>query len=642
MSVWKNIFALLLAFAACSESDADDAQYQRAMASAVRAASGRVLPSVVMIEIIGTSEGGQGEVEQDAPTSGAIVDVDGDVAYVIASSIVASKPAASILVVLSDGTRETAKVVARDEHRDLVLLEIKTDKPLVGLPLDHAVKRQVGQTTIAVGRYGNKGVPLISTGILSAEGRLDGIAIQTDARVSASLYGAPLVDLYGNVLGILIPAVAEGGAESSTDWYDSGVAFAIPAEVIAQKLDRLKSGQAIKKGLLGIVAKSKDPNELNTEIAAVRIRSPAEAAGIRAGDRVLSVNGIEVKRQQGIRQVLGSFDAGEVVPVKVQRAGKTIEMQVTLADTIPPLEPQRLGVIVKNNNGEPSLADVVPGSPAADSLKAGDVILKINDVVIDNADTLRRQLISAQPDEPLSLTYQRGEATEQASVVPQTIGGVIDESVPASWRREKVDPWPTTEIKLPEAANTAFYVAPKSDDGSWTDMGLLVLLLGPGDGNPEATADDWKQAAQTAGVVVCVVAPEDSSKWQPKELEVVASFAAAMTKKAAINPVAVAVASVGGVHGNDATAADSMALAAAISQSKTFFGVAVSGETRPPAVRLRENEPSASLQVMMPVENENALPTWSASIKSAGYPVVLGGKIKRLGLLDWVRLLQAI
>ncbi len=227
----------------------------------------------------------QGEVEQDAPTSGVVIDKSG---FILASSIVVRRAAASILVVLPDGSRHAAKVIARDHHRDLVLLKIKTEKELFAIDLSAKVEMRIGQTTIAVGRYGSDASPMVSRGVLSAIERLDGIAIQTDARVSPTFYGGPLIDLYGNVLGILIPAVAEGGAEDATSWYDSGIAFAIPADVIARKIDRLKAGEDVKKGLIGIVAKSQDPYKDVTEIAAVRTRSPAEAAGIKAGDKVLT------------------------------------------------------------------------------------------------------------------------------------------------------------------------------------------------------------------------------------------------------------------------------------------------------------------------------------------------------------------
>ncbi|QDT06093.1 Periplasmic serine endoprotease DegP precursor [Rubripirellula lacrimiformis] len=635
---------------------AADPEFQQAMATAVRAAADHVLPSVVMIEIVGTSEGGQGEVEQDAPTSGVIVDVDGDQVYVIASQIVAMKPAASILVVLGNGQRETAQVVAKDQHRDLVLLKFKSSAPVAAIKLDSGAAGTVGQTTIAVGRYGADVSPMVSTGILSAQGRLDGIALQTDARVSASLYGGALIDLYGNVLGVIIPAVAEGGAENPTDWYDSGIAFAIPTEVIAAKLDRLKAGQTIQKGLLGIVSTSQDLNDTGTEIAAVRSRSPAEAAGIRAGDRVTAVNQISVQRHQQIRQVLGSFDAGETVQIGIDRDGQSMNFDVTLADTIPPLQPQRLG-IVANQTADSAVvvSGILPGSPAAKVLELDDVILQIGDAEIASTDALRHQMISAVPDTAIPIRFRRGDETLDASVTPESIAGKMRNQSPAGWDSND-DRWIDAEMKLPESGNVAHFVAPRlSQDGdqeggdqeggdqeSVRDLGLMILLLGPGEGTPAGAVQKWQAAAERSGVVVCAIAPEDQGKWQPKELEIVANFAAAMMKKAPIHPKAVAVGAAGAVSGADATAADSMALAASISQSKVFFGVAISAKTRPPAVRMRENEPSASLQMMMPVDEPTDLPGWAQTIEKAGYPIIRGGGVDQAGVLAWVRRLQAI
>jgi hypothetical protein len=148
--------------------------------------------------------------------------------------------------------------------------------------------------------------------------------------------------------------------------------------------------------------------------------------------------------------------------------------------------------------------------------------------------------------------------------------------------------------------------------------------------------------AKQAGVVVCAIAAEETRRWQPKEIEVVGSFAAAVLKKAPIDPSSVAVAASGALSGGKADASDSMALAVAISKSSTFFGVAVSPETRPPAVRLRENEPAASLQLLLPVDSPDDMPNWAAALQKAGYPIVRGGELDGLSLLRWVRLLQAI
>ena len=404
MNLWRlfrsGLFAFLLLI---QPATADDVAYRQAMASAVRTASERVLPSLVTIEVIGTAGTVKGEVAQDAPTSGIIVGQADGTVEILASSIVLRQPAATILVVLPDGSRHAASLVARDNHRDLVLLKIETENSVTAVEFPDQITLPVGSTTIAMGRYGNHQSPMVSSGILSAIGRLDGIAIQTDARVSPAMYGGPLIDLYGNFLGTIIPAVAAGGAEDSTSWYDSGIAFAIPSDIIAKKLNRLRQGQDINKGLIGIVAGSRDPNEADTTIAAVRVRSPAEAAGIKAGDTVKSVDGKAVRRQQEIKQALGSRDAGESVAIVVTRDEEELTFNVTLADTIEPLKPQRMGIVVsQEQTGEEEAQSVivdaiVPGSPADGVLQVGDVIEKLGEIEVRDAERLRRQLITAEP-----------------------------------------------------------------------------------------------------------------------------------------------------------------------------------------------------------------------------------------------------
>ena len=640
-----TLIALAIAICLIGNAVADDLVYRSALAEAVRASANRILPAVVTVEIIGTGGPVRGEVEQDAPTSGVIVDTDG---HILASSIVVRRPSASILVVLADGSRHSAHVVARDHHRDLVLLKIKTDQELVAAELAGNPELPIGATTIAVGRYGTDASPIVSRGVLSARGRLNGIAIQTDARVSPAFYGGPLLDLYGNLLGILIPAVAEGGAPDATSWYDSGIAFAIPTEVIANKIDRLKAGEDIKKGLIGIVAKSRDPIASGTEIAAVRIRSPAESAGIKAGDEVISIEGKSVRRHQEIRQVLGSFDAGETIKLKLRRGDQEIEVETKLTDTIPPLQPQRLGLVVLEQGDQERsqviVDDLVPESAASEILQVGDVIQSIGDAKISEVESLRRQLISAEPEQPLKIKVQREEQSTDFEITPESIAGPIRATIPESWQigdADEQEDWTPQEIKLPESANSAAFLAPGSEADA-DRLGLLVLLIGPGEAAPMEVLNDWPEVARASGVVVCAIAPEKAERWQPKELDVVAKFAAAVIKKAPIDPVAVAVATTGTLQGGKASAADSMALAVAISQSSTFFGVAVSNETRPPAIRLRENEPATSLQVLMPVETEDDLPSWGAGIKRSGYPIVLGGELDKQTLLNWVRLLQSI
>ena len=639
----------------CAAPAHADTEYRQAMAKAVRAAAKSVLPAVVAVEIVGTAQGPAGEVEQDAPTSGVMIDTDG---YLLASSIVVRRPAASILIVLPDGSRHAAKVVSRDYHRDLVLLKIETSKELSAIEFPSKLDVQIGKTTVAVGRFGNTASPIISRGVLSGVERLDGVALQTDARVSAAFYGGPLIDLYGNVMGILIPAVAGGAGSDPTGWYDSGIAFAIPSDVILTKLERLKSGTNIKRGLIGIASKTKDPYDDGTEIAAVRKRSPAEASGIKAGDEVIEIDGKTVRRHQEIKQALGRYDAGETIRIKLRRDGKEIDITTELAETIPPLQPQRLGVLVSEldsasdseQDGEEQADDdiatvvvdsVLSGTPAESKIKAGDQLRKLGDAKISSVTTLRSLLMSAEPETEVELSITRAGNDETVRLTPAMVAGSSLMQPPKAWSDAESGDWATEELKLPDSGNAAAFVAPKATDAQ-QNLGLLLLLMNPSGGSPTEVLENWREAANAAGVVICAVAPEDSRRWQPKEINAIGNFAAAVMKKAPINPNAVAVAAPGAISGTDAEAADSMALAVAVSQSSTFFGVSVSPKTRSPAMRVKENDPSASLQILLPVASEKELPEWSRGIKKAGYPVVLGGETDMTTLLNWVRLLQSI
>jgi S1-C subfamily serine protease len=691
-------------------------EYQQAMAVAVRTAAARCLESVVSIEVIGAIGSDEGDVERDAPGSGVVVGKEG---YILASSLVSARPSASLIVVLGTGERYAAKVIAKDEHRDLVLLKIDAPNDLKALDLAEASARVVGQTVIAVGRYGGDRSPLVSRGILSAEQRLDGIALQCDARVSPSFYGGPLIDLYGRTLGVLIPAVAEGGAESSTDWYDSGIAFAIPTDVIANKLERMKRGEEIKRGMIGIVARSSDPYSDGTEIAAVRRRSPAEQAGLLPGDEVISVAGLKVRRQLEIRQALGPYDAGETISIGFRRGEITQAVDVTLASTIPPLEPQRLGLILSEqeaverakqagntaqngsaeaeqdptlspetlaNDGSPKEVEaktksvslvidaIIPTTPADGVFVRGDQLVSVNGALISDIDSLRRLLISANPKDTLAITVIRNGSSVDLQVTTQTIADEALTRYPRGWgggdvtsqetselnsdekksnqeNAEEKNPialnadvqnrWEVSQWKLPEASNAAAVAAPK-DVIETNRLGLLILLMNPGAGAPITALGDWLESAGSSGVVVCAIAPEDQQRWLPKEVDVIARFAASLAKQYSIHPESVAVATAGALAGGDGDAADAMALAVALSQRQLFHGAAVSTKTQPPRIRLLENEGQGSFQLMLSLSPADELPQWAPPLKRAGYPVVTGGEVDRFSLLRWVRLLQVL
>lgn len=655
----------------CSQARAQTASQRQQFAKAIRNAATRVLPSVVSVEVIGVAQGGAGsnssEVANDAPSCGLVVDPSG---LILASDIILRRPSASLLVVLDDQTRLAATVVARDYHRGLVLLKTEADRSLPAIEVPSEVRTPVGGTVVAVGRYGTDQSPMVSSGILSARGRLEGTMLQTDARVSPTYYGGPLVDLYGNVIGIVVPAVAPGGAPDDTSWYDSGIAFAVPLPIVANKLPQLRDGKDIKKGLIGIVPRSNDPYEEDTQLAAVRSRSPAEKAGLQAGDVIESVAGQTVLMFQQVKEALGPYDAGDEIEIKYQRDGQSSTINVTLADSIPPLRPQRIGAWAVETDtalteaSEPTatkdttdddritedapgvqvvVAGVLPGSPSDGKLVEGDVIESVNDAAIESLATLRRKLVTAEPDVEIEIRVRRDDSEEIVSVMPTSVAGALPTTTFPAWKAnnesESDDPWDVKELRLPDVPNLGAYAGPENDQ-SVDGLALLVLLLSPEQRDPQDALKDYRKAATENGVLVCAICSEDDQRWQPKEIDTISRMTTLMAQRIPVG--AIGIAATGAIKGNKPSAADSMVIAMALSDRKNFDGIAVSDQTRPPAVRLRENEPDRSLQLLLPIENVDDGPTWLAPLSKAGYPVTLGGELQFDDLLRWTRLLQSI
>ncbi len=170
--------------------------------TAFRAAADAAAPAVVQIETFGGMERIGREIISDGPTTGTIVDKDG---WIISSLYSFRQQPTSILVVLPDGSRAAARIVARDHSRELVLLKVEAKAELPAATPCPTSEVSVGQWAIGLGRTFERDAVSQSVGIISALDRAYGKAIQTDAKVSPVNYGGPLVDLQGRTIGILAP-----------------------------------------------------------------------------------------------------------------------------------------------------------------------------------------------------------------------------------------------------------------------------------------------------------------------------------------------------------------------------------------------------------------------------------------------------
>lgn len=305
-----------------------------------RAALAAVAPSIVRIETIGgalpPAAGGQRPPafrQGDGPTTGLIWTSDG---FVLSSTINFARDPTVITLTLADKRQFIARLVARDTVARVAVLKIDA----VDLPTPRWApvgEVRAGQWALAAGYGFGSDAPALSVGIVSALHRAGGIALQTDAKISPAHYGGPLFDVEGRVLGICAPLGLNEDELANVDLYDSGIAFAVSPERLERLAARLRSGQDVHRGLLGVILRPEgDPPR------ALRViqppTGPAAAAGLLKDDVITHVDDAPVRSTVELRRVLNRKSAGEEVRVRYQRAGATLELALTLA-TIDALGP---------------------------------------------------------------------------------------------------------------------------------------------------------------------------------------------------------------------------------------------------------------------------------------------------------------
>jgi serine protease Do len=263
----------------------------------------------------------------EGPTTGLIIASDG---YIITSTYHFLRRPEVITVVLQDGTQHVARLLGRDETRKLCLLKID---PAENLPVPRfapAGGLRVGQWVITVGvGYGGDEAAL-STGIISALGRISRKAVQTDANISPANYGGPLVDLNGCVIGVCVPlSPYSESTAGGVEWYDSGIGFAIPLDGLDHIIQAMKTGKTIEPGRLGVVLQPGATGK-DVVISAVVSGSPASQAGLEPKDVITAIEGQPVEDLRKFRGVLGRYVAGDTIKIAVRRGEKTLETKATL------------------------------------------------------------------------------------------------------------------------------------------------------------------------------------------------------------------------------------------------------------------------------------------------------------------------
>jgi putative serine protease PepD len=297
-------------------------------------------PGVVDITVKSTSPGGSsfgfgnpnfgnpgGRQQTEAEGSGFVIDTKGDI--VTNEHVVDG--ANSISVRFQDGTVAKATLVGSDKSTDVAV--IKVDVPaseLHPLTLGNSSTVQPGQEVVAIGSpFGLPGS--MTSGIVSAVGRtitapngfsISG-AIQTDAAINHGNSGGPLIDVATNtVVGV--------DAQIESDSNDNaGVGFAIPIDAARSVANTLIAGGAVRHPYLGVTV-GDATSRAGAQVGCVVTNGPADKAGLKAGDVITAVDGVEVSGADALTANLASRTPGDKVTLTIARGGSTKSVDVTL------------------------------------------------------------------------------------------------------------------------------------------------------------------------------------------------------------------------------------------------------------------------------------------------------------------------
>jgi len=525
------------------------------------------------------------------PSTGVIVGrhgADAAAAWIVTTSFAVPADAAQAVVQAADGTRAVGRVVGRDSSRGLVLVSAGPLPPAPEIAPAPRGDLRTGQWTIAVGRgWGGTGV---SVGVLSATNRAWGRAVQTDASVSPMNYGGPLLDIRGRVIGIVAPFPAElAGLPLGTELYDSGIGFAVPLEDVLRVLPRMQAGETLARGILGIGYRSADQINGVPVIGGCRQGSPAAAAGLRPGDRIVAVDGGRTDRIADVRERIAPKYAGDAIEIVVERPpaarpassapepAPRLTVRTTLVAELPPRRRGVIGVLPvpprrpttpDAGGADPVVvAAVVPDGPAARAgLVAGDVIdwlAPVADdaaaaapppaearVAVDSPAAVAGVLAATEPGTRLALGYTRSGTPAVVRVVTAAPPDDLPPLVPATGAGPLALPdVDIVPLAAAEVADPPLAVIPRSTAaaraGGPRAGGVLVYCGPPHGPATRADATAWSAAVAAHGVAVILPGSGDPRRWSADDLPGIRRALVTLDARFPVDPARIAVAGTG-------------------------------------------------------------------------------------------------
>ena len=333
-----------------------------------------------------------------------------------------------------------AKVVGADPYMDIAVLKMETKDKFKTVAFGNSDKARVGDWVVAIGNpFGLGGT--VTSGIVSARNRDIGMTryddfIQTDASINQGNSGGPLFNLKGEVVGINTAIIAPGQSGSI------GIGFAIPSNAASKVIDQLVNYGETRRGWLGVriqevtkeiaeAVELKKPE--GALVASVGEKSPADKAGIKAGDIILEFDGKKIDKMRTLPRVVANTKVGKNVKVQIWRNKKLISKNLKLGrlesseefkekkskqKKTEELEIEKLKITVRDLNEEDIssrklkitkgvvITEISNKSPLKGELNINDIIIEVKRTPITKSSDLKEVIekITKQGDKNLLLS----------------------------------------------------------------------------------------------------------------------------------------------------------------------------------------------------------------------------------------------
>lgn len=385
-----------------------------------------------------------GEMKRQSLGSGFILNSEG---YILTNFHVIEN-ATEIIVTLSEDKKEyKAIVVGQDQKLDIALIKIKPEEKLPIAVLGDSDELQIGEWVLAIGNpFGLGGT--VTAGIVSQKGRVIGAGpydnfLQTDASINPGNSGGPLFNTNGEVVGINTAIVAGG----------QGIGFATPINMVKEVLLQLKETGRVTRGWIGVsiqdltpeLAKSFGVKEARgVLISSVNPNEPADQAGLKAGDIIISFDGRQVNELSDLPRVVATTPPGKNAEVKVLRDGKERVFFVKVGTKVDedidepaanqdngspdkrlgisaqPITPEIAKRLGKKETDGVIISSVKPDSAASEAgLKRGDLVKEIDRKPIRGMADYSRALNEAEKNDIVLFLVERGGNTIYVIVKPR-------------------------------------------------------------------------------------------------------------------------------------------------------------------------------------------------------------------------------